>query len=167
MIRHHIKIETAIMEGSRNILRIVSSSSQKQVDKHALQEVKWKILYLSDKWNDDEKNLWKLQEILSSQGRELKLLPITFTLYKSMSLSSIRHKLNCKNPHISSISSSSPWNNAPPNFLRKAASEKNSSRSWILCLLLIILSSWTKCRAPTAVSLILTRPCQNLLLWQV
>nr|XP_039270469.1 serine/threonine-protein kinase N2-like isoform X1 [Styela clava] len=49
MLRHHIKIETAIMEGSRNVLRIMSSQSQKNVDKHALFEAQIKLQESSQK----------------------------------------------------------------------------------------------------------------------
>lgn len=49
MLRHHIKIETAIMEGSRNVLRIISSQSQKNVDKHALLEAQIKLQESSQK----------------------------------------------------------------------------------------------------------------------
>lgn len=38
VIRHHIKIESAIVDGSKNVVRLLASAG-KQADKKALQEV--------------------------------------------------------------------------------------------------------------------------------
>jgi len=39
VIRHHVKIESAIVDGSKNVVRLLNSAG-KQADKKALQEVR-------------------------------------------------------------------------------------------------------------------------------